>query len=65
MLKNSPINKYNRALVSVKNELRRGREDPVNLILLNYVKYLNSLQGTPYVLTAILKSDLHSKPFNF
>lgn len=35
MFKNSPISKYNRALVSVKNELRRGREDPVNLILLN------------------------------
>lgn len=35
MLKNSPISKYNRALVSVENELRRGREDPVNLILLN------------------------------
>lgn len=26
---------------------------------------MNSLQGTPYVLTAILKSELHSKPFNF
>lgn len=37
MLKNFFINKYNRVLVLVKNELRRGREDLVNLILLNYV----------------------------